>query len=262
MLKRAKIKCVISLLLFLLFSIQVSARDVGAPNIDFSEGNFNGWTMETGNYYRQADSTCTYEWTGKVTQSTDRFRLINSAISEDDPIIKCDDFKENEFKDGAVTMRIGVPGYLKGAEGNGSAKAAAERASYKFTVTEESKVLIVNFACVLHDPVGNGAASRAEHTGEQIPHFGMNVEFRSPTGVVSTEACASFESTANKTAPYLKPPSRPCQYSEESGRLTEYAYLPWTSTIYNLQDKVGYEVTITFQTHDCLRVPTTGRDPK
>ena len=97
MLKRAKIKCVISLLLFLLFSIQVSARDVGAPNIDFSKGNLSGWTLETGSFYRKADSTCTYEWTDQVSQSNKRFSLINSAISDDDPIVKCDDFKENPF---------------------------------------------------------------------------------------------------------------------------------------------------------------------
>lgn len=264
MLKRAKIEYVICLLLFLLFSVKVSARDVGAPNIDFSEGNLSGWTLETGDFYRLPDSTCTYEWTGKVTESNKRFSLINSAISEDDPVIKCDDFKENPFSDGAITMRIGTPGYgtKKGAEGNGTTKAAAERATYKFVVTEESKALILNFACVLHDPVSNttttrpgAAAGGAEHSGEQIPHFGMSVEFKSPSGVVSTEACALFESTANKSATYLKQPTTPCNYSEEANRLKEYAYLPWTSTIYDLTDKVGYEVTISFQTHDCLRVP-------
>ena len=89
----------------------------------------------------------------------------------------------------------------------------------------------------------------------------MSVAFKSPSGVVSTEACASFESTANKSATYLKQPTNPCNYSDESGRLTEYAYLPWTSTIYDLTGKVGYEVTITFLTHDCLRVPKTGVNP-
>lgn len=251
MLKRAKFRYVVCLLLFLLSSVKVSARDVGAPNIDFSDGNFNGWTMQTGSFYRQADSTCTYDWDGDiVTRQNDRFKLINSAISDDDPIVKCDDFKENPFSDGAITMRIGTPGYSTGAEGNGTAKAAAERATYKFVVTNESKALIVNFACVLHDPT-QGAA---EHTGEQIPHFGMNVEFKSPSGVVSTEACARFESTANKTATYLKLPTNPCPYSDAPKMLTEYPYLPWTSTIYDLTNKVGYEVTVTFQTHDCLRV--------
>ncbi|MBR6597480.1 MAG: gliding motility-associated C-terminal domain-containing protein [Paludibacteraceae bacterium] len=254
MLKRAKFRCVICLLLFLLSSVKVSARDVGAPNIDFSDGNFNGWTMETGSFYRQADSTCTYEWTSSVTRENDRFKLIDAAISSYDPIISCDEFKQNPFSDGAITMRIGTPGYGSGAEGNGTVKAAAERATYKFVVTEESKALILNFACVLHDPVSTGPNARAEHSGEQIPHFGMNVEFKSPSGVVSTEACASFESTANKTATYLKQPTVPCAYSSDRNRLSNYAYLPWTSTIYDLTNKVGYEVTITFMTHDCLRV--------
>ncbi|MBO7443190.1 MAG: hypothetical protein J6T83_08930, partial [Paludibacteraceae bacterium] len=59
MLKRAKIKCVISLLLFLWSPIQVSARDVGAPNIDFSGGDLSGWTLETGDFYRLADRSVT-----------------------------------------------------------------------------------------------------------------------------------------------------------------------------------------------------------
>lgn len=264
MLKRAKIEYVICLLLFLLFFVKVSARSAGAPNIDFSEGNLNGWTLETGDFYRKADSTCTYEWKEEVTNLSgfvvgkERFKLINAAISSYDPIIACDEFMQNPFSDGAITMRIGVPGYKTGAEGNSTKKAAAERATYKFVVNEESKALILNFACVLHDPVNKGA--RAEHSGEQIPHFGMKVEFKSPSGVVSTEACATFESTANKTASYLKQPTVPCAHSSDKNGLDEYAYLPWTSTIYDLTDKIGYEVTITFETHDCLRVPTTGRD--
>ncbi|MBP5703881.1 MAG: PKD domain-containing protein, partial [Paludibacteraceae bacterium] len=243
------------MLLFLSFSIQVSARDVGAPNIDFSEGNFNGWTMETGNYYRQADSTCTYEWTNVVTRENNRFRLINSAIPTYDSIVSCDGFWQNPFSDGAMTLRIGRP---KATEGQGSSKAAAERATYKFVVTDESKALILNFACVLHDP----AEGSGKHSGDQIPQFEMNVEFKSPDGVVSTEACASFATTANKTATYLKKPTSPCIYSTQSDKLDEYPYLPWTSTIYDLTNKVGYEVTVTFKTHDCLRVPKTGRNQK
>ncbi len=268
----AKFLYVVSLLI-LLFPFKVSARDVGAPNIDFSKGDFSGWTMETGDFYRTSDSSVVYKWTGVVPSADDnRFTLINSAISKDDPIVNCDDFKENPFTDGAISMRIGKPGYKIGAEGNGGKRAAAERASYTFTVTEESKVLILNFACVLHDPTGNNNAAAgggaagpgkpgqkapnkvsSEHSGDQIPHFGMNVSFKSPTGIVSTEACAKFESNANKSATYLLQPDVDCAYSEASSTLSEYAYLPWTSTIYDLTDKVGYEVTISFQTHDCLR---------
>lgn len=297
--RQAKIKHLICLLC-LLFSFKASASDVGAPNIDFSKGDFSGWTMETGIFYRKPDSTVAYEWQTVEAQTNDRFHLINSAISTDDPIVSCDDLKENPFSDGAITMRIGAPGYGVGAEGDKTDNAAAERATYTFVVTEESKALILNFACVLHDPTiassakpgghaggggaagggpgGGGAAgggpgaagggpggggpdkkpapqqnTGAEHMGDQIPHFGFEVDFKSPDGNIATESCAKFESTANASATYLKQPSD-CAYSMQSSSLTEYAYLPWTSTIYDLTDKVGYEVTITFQTHDCLRV--------
>ncbi len=286
-------------MLCLLFSFKASASDVGAPNIDFSKGDFTGWKMETGIYYRQADSSVAYEWKTVETQSSDRFYLLNPAISKDDPIVTCDDLKENPFSNGAISMRIGAPGYGVGAEGDKTDNAAAERATYTFVVTEESKALILNFACVLHDPTiassakpgghagGGGAAgggpggggpagggpggggpggggpdkkpapqqntsTGAEHLGAQIPHFGFEVGFKSPDGTIATESCAKFESTANASATYLKQPSE-CLYSMQSSSLTEYAYLPWTSTIYDLTDKVGYEVTITFQTHDCLR---------
>lgn len=232
------------------FSFTVSAKDVGAPNIDFSEGNSDGWTLETGDYYRQQDGSYGYEWNDKETQSSNRFSLLNSVM-KDDPIVKCDDFMENPFEDGAITIRIGVPGFNKGTEGDLTAKAAAERATYKFVVTEESKVLIVNFACVIHSQEINNIHS--EHSKEQKPYFGMNVEMRGPSGDVSTVDCSSFESSDEKMLVYMKQPSQPCKYSESFSSLSEYSYLPWTSMVYDLTDKVGYEVTITFQTHDCLR---------
>lgn len=266
MLKQAKNRFFICLLLLLSF-FKVPARDVGAPNIDFSKGNFDGWIMQTGDFYRLPDSSVIYDWQTVEVQSGERFKLINSAISKDDPIVSCDDFKENPFSEGAITMRIGAPKYDVGAEGNRTKKAAAERATYKFTVTEESKVLILNFACVLHDPTSKQTTTKPGkpgqpaqtttnslgHSGDQIPHFGMSVSFKSPDGIESTEACARFESTANKSATYLETPTLGCAYSESASTLKEYAYLPWTSTIYDLTDKVGYEVTIQFQTHDCLR---------
>ncbi|MCQ2188532.1 MAG: PKD domain-containing protein [Paludibacteraceae bacterium] len=271
MLKLAKIRYVLILLL-LLWIVRVSARDVAAPNIDFSQGNFSGWTMQTGRYYRGDDSIAVYDWTNTVTEENSRFDLITSALPSVDPIVSCDNFYQNPFTDGAVTMRIGNFGYGSnaGAEGDKTLYAAAEKASYTFTVTEESKVLIVNFACVLHDPTGKvitrapagpgGAGGAAggntvtlDHVGSQIPFFGMTVDMKSPAGVMSNEACSQFESTANKTASYLQSPSG-CPYSFAANTIKEYLYLPWTSTIYDLSDKVGYEVTISFYTHDCLRV--------
>lgn len=243
--------------LLLLSFNNVSAKDLGAPNIDFSNGDITGWTLETGDFYRLPDNTCTYEWTGTDSETKNRFSIINSTISDDDPIVKCDDFKENPFSDGALTMRIGTPEYRIGAEGNGTYKAAAERATYKFTVTEESKALILNFACVIHDPTEKEISSSVEHIGDQIPYFGMNVEFRSQDGTVINDPCTLFES--NKLKEYLKQPSTPCAYSL-SRSLDEYSYLPWTTTVYDLTDKVGYEVTITFQTHDCLRIDKIKED--
>ena len=248
MVMKSRYQFIIAILLS--FSFTVSAKDAGAPNIDFSEGNSDGWTLETGDYYRQQDGSYGYEWNDKETQTSNRFSLLNTFIMQEDPIVTCDDFVENPFEDGAITMRIGIPGYKRGAEGHLTAKAAAERATYKFVVTEESKVLIVNFACVIHSQEINNIHS--EHSKEQKPYFGMNVEMRGPSGDVSTVDCSSFESSDEKMSVYMKQPSQPCNYSESFSSLSEYSYLPWTSIVYDLTDKVGYEVTITFQTHDCL----------
>ncbi len=261
LLVQSKGKCALCLLFLLLSLFETSARDAGAPNIDFSEGNFNGWKMQTGQYSRDADGFTKYDWITIENKTSPRFDLITSALPSVDPIVSCDNFYQNPFSDGAVTMRIGNYGYGEkaGAEGNKTKFAAAEKASYTFTVTEESKVLFVNFACVLHDPTGKKLANARpgqqvtlDHVGDQIPFFGMTVDMKSPSGVLSNDACSKFESTANKTASYLETPTG-CAYSTAASSLGEYLYLPWTSTVYDLQDKLGYEITVSFFTHDCLR---------
>lgn len=238
----------------LLSSIDAYANDLGAPNIDLSNGDFSGWTMETGYYSRNADSVCVFEWDELVTESNDRFKLINTAIAQDDPVISCDAFLENPFSDGEFSLRIGAPVYSKGAEGNGTYKATAERATYKFVVTEESKALIVNFACVVMDPLLT-ESNRIEdqHFEDQMPSFEMSVEFKSEDGIISVDSCSNFDSKSQKASSYMKSPTTSCPYSYDAERLKNYKYLPWTSTVYDLTDKVGYEVTITFKTHDCLR---------
>lgn len=256
--KQAKIKLLFCLL-SVFFCIKVSANDAGAPNIDFSKGDLSGWTLQTGSYYRGADGNTTYEWTSVETTESERFKKINTAISDYDPIIYCDEFFQNPFKNGAIPMRIGKPKYSDGAEGNGTKKAAAEKASYTFTVTDEAQALIVNFACVLIDPVVENAGKKtSDHKGDQMPFFGMSVQFKSPSGVMDSEPCAIFESNANKNATYLKTPTTHCDGSKDHDLLSQYSYLPWTSTVYNLADKVGYEVTVTFTNHDCLRHTGTG----
>lgn len=234
----------------LLSSFSVSAVETGAANIDFSEGTFEGWKMETGYYYRGEDGVCVYEWNDDVTEPNDRFKLQNFAISKDDPIIVCDGFLTNPFTNGSVTLRIGVPGYNKGAETNGELKAAAERSSYSFVVTEKIKELIVDYACVIDDP-NDGANKAAEHGEGMNPYFGMNVEFLSPSGELVSVPNSQFDSYSSLKN--MNKPTKPCVYSEMSDRLSDYYYLPWTSVSYDLADKVGYQVTITFQTHDCLK---------
>ncbi len=268
-LMQAKIRYAICLLLLLL-TFKVSARDVGAPNIDFSKGNFDGWVMETGRYYRpDINGAAQYEWTATVSDTTPRFHIINDIKPVYDPIIRCDEFFQNPFPDGAKAFRLGYYGYGKnrGAENDGdrvSKSAAAERATYRFKVTKDSTVLILNFACVLHDPENAGT----KHYGDQIPQFGLYVEYDNPNGQNAIPSCGSFETSADKDASYLKKPTSPCNQSlnqlnssNQKIPVTEYAYMPWTSTVYDLTGMVGSEVAIIFYNHDCLRGSGSGEMP-
>ncbi len=242
---------------------RVSARDVGAPNIDFSKGNFDGWVMETGRYYRpQQGVGATFEWNEAVRDTGPRFKIINDVVSSYDPIIYCDEFLQNPFKGGAKPMRLGRYGYGRDYGGENDTKkelgAAAERAVYKFKVEKDSTVLILNFACILHDPEN----AQTPHVGDQMPQFGLDVSFKNPNGAgTQIQSCASFETGADKNASYLRRPTLPCSksHAEQANlnsnqkRLKDYSFLPWTSTVYDLTGMVGYDVTIMFYNHDCLR---------
>lgn len=229
----------------------VECVDLNTSNIDFSKGTFEGWTMQTGNYYRLPDSTMTYDWTDTINASCDRFELISPVLSTFDPIIACDEFYSNPFED-SYTLRIGVPD-IAGAEGNRTKYAAAENAKYTFTVNEENKALIVNFACVLHDNIKESLDSVMSHTQDQLPYFGMNVEMKSPSGETTTDSCGIFESSSSNNT-FMIEATTDCPWSVAFGKLNQYSYMPWSSVVYDLTDKIGYEVTVSFTTHDCLRV--------
>ncbi len=238
-------------------AIMLSSVNAENTNIGFKEGNFSGWKMETGDYYRSTDGTVAYEWKGIVTEPNDRFTLINSAFSIDDPIIACDDFMENPFSDGSITLKIGASGYNVGAEGNKTDFAAAERAAYTFTVTEESSLLTLNYACVIND---GSADSPSKHQKDQQPYFGWNITYKSPDGVVSTDSDLLFNSNDENTFVLMQTPTKQCPFSNAYKSLEDYRYLPWTTKVCDFTDKVGYEVTITFLTHDCLLSSSTSNE--
>lgn len=241
-----------------LFGNNESAQAAGAPNIDMKEG-FSGWEMWHGTFDRDEDSIWVYNWETKTEVSDVRITQINSDNRTPEPIIACN-MQLNPFKDGLMPVRIGRPNLTRNMEGcegflsgNRRAKwAGADMAQYSFVVTEDTKALLLDFAAVLHLPIGKNAG---EHLGDHMPYFSIEVEMEDTDGKKIPLPCGKVESNASTSGLLERNPST-CKESKavsSSGTNVpdEYVYLPWTQTIYDLQDRIGYKVTITAKTHDC-----------
>ena len=260
-------------LLFLLLSLYLSLQlsfsatdNPEAPNLNFSKGDFTGWKRYFGKFYAvdQAGSSYEYNWTS-VTESGERIKRIDT-VDEQEPIIACDPFFTNPF-DGSIVVRIGEPLKSEGMPSssggcldrwNNHKAAAAEKISYTYTVGPNSNILNYNFATVLHVPGSD------PHFGEQFPYFGIHVEVKEPnTGDIITVPCGSYNTIANSQSGGLirfleyidehgNTKYRDCRESDAGNTAKEYVYRPWTAGTIDLRNYLGYEVTISVITHDCL----------
>lgn len=265
-----KISRLLSLLLFLCLSLQLSfsaTDNPEAPNLNFSQNNFNGWERYFGEFYAvdPAGDSYEYNWT-PVTDTGERIKTINTVF-EQEGIIACDPFYTNPFQ-GSIVARIGQPLKTEGMIGgsncldrwNNHKAAAAEKLSYTYYVGSNSNILNYNFAAVLHVPGSD------PHYGEQFPYFGIHVEVIHPTtGEVITVPCGTYNTIANSQSGGLirfleevdehgNVTYRECRESDADNKAKEYVYRPWTAGTIDLRNYEGYKVTISVITHDCLVV--------
>lgn len=265
-----KLRKLLSLLLFFYLSLQLSfsaTDNPEAPNLNFSQNNFNGWERYFGEFYAvdPAGDSYEYNWT-PVTDTGERIKTINTVF-EQEGIIACDPFYTNPFQ-GSIVARIGQPLKTEGMIGGSNCldrwknhkAAAAEKLSYTYYVGSNSNILNYNFAAVLHVP------GTDPHYGEQFPYFGIHVEVTHPTtGAVITVPCGTYNTIANSQSGGLirfleevdehgNVTYRDCRESDANNNAKEYVYRPWTSGTIDLRNYEGYKVTISVITHDCLVV--------
>lgn len=253
---RTALLFVLSLILLPIYSANVN---VDTPNLSFEKGNFSNWSTYNGwYYYDETSDKFVYEWEPTVTLDK-RFTVMN-RIETPDTIVSCDGFNVIP-SDLTLTARIGQPLAREGFPNTNdcrtrsrSFKAAAERMTYSFIVTENSSLLNYRFACVLHVP------DNSAHTGEQLPKFEILIHVVDPvTNMESTLPCASYSASANNANSGLKKAKIPCLGSAANGRgknlndkVEDYVFRDWTTASVNLQDFIGYKVTIEIINHDCL----------
>lgn len=225
--------------------------NIDTPNLSFEMGNFGNWSVYTGNYFYDDDTEeYTYEWKAEDRQS-DRLKIMNQ-MDTPDPYVACSDLLVVP-NDLSLTARLGAPGKTEGmpnvhtcAVRAAAYKAAAERMTYDFDVTENSTLLNYRFACVLHVP------DNSAHSGNQLPMFQVYIHVINPeTMQESTLPCGSYSATANDANSGLEKNPATCTNSA-SKNPDEYVFRKWTSGSINLQNFIGYHVQIEILNHDCL----------
>lgn len=239
------------------------ADNPDAPNIDFSHGNYDNWTLFIGDYEASAPTSDVYNYTwtqisptSSYVTNAQRMTLIN-AVDQNDPIVSCSEFYTNPFA-GSIVTRIGVPLMTEGMPAipgycsyrwNNSRKAAAEKMTYSYTVTDASSILRYDFAAVLNVP------DNTNHSGEQLPYFGIKVEVTDDaTGTPYIVPCGSYETNANESTSSLlhNKTIDECRSSRAGNNAKNYVYRPWTNGTIDLRNYVGKRVTISIITHDCI----------
>lgn len=241
------------LLCLLGFSCPAGAADVNldTPNLSFESGNFSNWNIYTGGYYFDLDdSQFKYEWT-QTDKASERHKIMNS-IDTPDPIIACSDFLVVP-KDLSLTARIGAPGKTENCQpGSNIAnrckfwKAAAERMTYSFVVTENTTLLSYRFACALFVPDNDS------HSGNQLPMFMVYIHVINPeTSEESVLPCGSYEAKASDANSGLERNPK-CKDSQAGTDATQYVFRNWTSGSLNLSKFLGYRVEIEIINRDCL----------
>jgi len=270
-------------LLFCTFSL--SAQNEDTPNLSFEQGNFTGWNLYFGEYfYHDAGNTTIPNIPPYSDGGTDTYKMIWSPvtannlggriivnpmkINESDPTIACNTPPFLINPPGMpMVARIGVPTATEGFDKVSGSNctnnnnwtrgkyATAEKMTYTFTVTPKTTLLTYKFAAVLHVPVEE--ANSANHTGEELPAYKVNVTIVDPiSGEKPMLPCAGYDLSANVNAAGVErnKSTAQCPAARRKGNANanEYIFQNWTTGSFDLSLHVGKTVTIEVETHDCL----------
>ena len=191
-------------------------------NIDFEQGNFNGWTCYTGSV-ASVDNTNVINFNYQGGPVPGRHTML-SAIPG-----------------GGVDPYGGFPVNCPNGSGhsimlgNSAAGREAEGVSYDFTIpaTANTYNLIYNYAVVFQDP---------GHRESEQPRLDLLVKNLTDGYPIS---CSSFSFFANGS------PLPGFQMSPNPGGNTPVWYKSWTAVSINLDNLAGKNIRLLFKTADC-----------
>ncbi len=192
------------------------------PNIDFENGNFNGWTCYTG-------SVASVDSVNQITFNNSGGPVFNRhTMYSSNPGAGLDEyggFPKNCPNGSGISIKLG----------NNSAGREAEGVSYDFTIPANANTynLIYNYAVVFQDP--------GHHVSEQ-PRLDLLVQNLTDGYPIM---CSSFSFFANGS------PLPGFQLSPNPGGNTPVWFKSWTAVSINLDNLAGKTIRLFFKTADC-----------
>ena len=194
------------------------------PNIDFEQGNFNGWQCWVGNTAAVGGkNVITWNPNTPVTPVANRHTILASAFPGNgvDPY---GGFPQNCPNGSGYSVKLG----------NNTGGAQAEGVSYTFTIPagQNKFSLIYNYAVVFQDP---------GHLPEQQPQ--LQIEIKNITDNL-TLSCSSFSFIATGGLPGFFQSPNP-------GGPTPVWCKNWSAASINLDGNAGKTIRLFFKTADC-----------
>jgi gliding motility-associated-like protein len=223
-LKNNKKYSVITLLFVIALSssqYQTLAQNCPA-NIDFEDGNFNGWICYTGSV-SAGGGVNTISLTPSNGPVYNRHTMYSTFPG--DGVDQYGGFPVNCPNGSGHSIRLG----------NNSAGTEAEGVSYEFTIPANQNVysIIYNYAVVFQDPA---------HQPYEQPRMETEITNLSDNSIIS---CSSF------TFYPIGSPLPGFELSPNPGSSTPVWYKNWTAVSVNLNGNAGKTIRLFFKTADC-----------
>jgi gliding motility-associated-like protein len=206
----------------LIYSIPFSAKAQNCPpNIDFENGNFNGWVCHTGHVAAVgSQNVITFNYSGGPVQ--DRQTMFNNPGGGFD---EYGFFPKNCPNGSGHSIKLG----------NNQPGTEAEGVSYDFTIPASASIynLIYNYAVVFQDP---------GHRPNEQPRLDIEIINITDNQLIS---CSSFSFFA------VDSPLPGFELSANPGGNTPVWFKRWTAVSINLDGYAGKQIRLFFKTADC-----------
>jgi gliding motility-associated-like protein len=214
---KARKYCCQFLLVFFVYTKSYAQTGLCPSNLNFEQGNFNGWTLDTG-HVRIIGGVNTVIWGPAAAPIPNRHTIISSLTAGTDPY---GNFPEMCPNGSNYSVKLG----------NAQVGAEAERISYVYTIPSSLSLfsMLFHYAIVLQDP---------RHTTEQQPRFKARIIDVATSNLI---ACVNFDFISSATLPgFQVSPTNPT-----------VVYKDWTPISINLNAYIGRTIRIEFITSDC-----------